>query len=104
MTFDRFVEATPEGIPPGWQHLGSGYFETLPKRILKTHEKPFTIGLGNCYYDHRDGGQAAGAYQALYERGSNSVRPDIRFLTGDQVYLDIGFDSLSRDRMKFDSA
>ena len=25
------------------------------------------------------------------------MKPDIKFLTGDQVYLDIGFDSLSRD-------
>ncbi len=97
VAFDRFVEATTDVIAPGWQHLRSGYFETLPKRIPKTHEKPFTIGLGSCYYDHRDGGQAAGAYQALYERGSDRVRPDITFLTGDQVYLDIGFDSLSRD-------
>ena len=95
--FDRFVEATGDIIVPGWQHLRSGYFDTLPRRIPKIGKKPFTIGLGSCYYDHRDGGQAAGAYQALYERGSKGVRPDITFLTGDQVYLDIGFDSLSRD-------
>lgn len=99
VVFDRFVEGAAETgeIPSGWQHLRSGYFETLPERIPGTSEKPFTIGLGSCYYDHRDGGQAAGAYQALYERGAPSVRPDITFLTGDQVYLDIGFDSLSRD-------
>jgi len=97
VAFDRFVEARQDIIEPGWQHLRSGSFDTLPKRIPKTGEKPFTIGLGSCYYDHRDGGQAAGSYQALYERGSEKVRPDITFLTGDQVYLDIGFDSLSRD-------
>lgn len=95
--FHRFVEAKGNIIESGWQHLRSGFFETLPKRIPTLSEKPFTIGLGSCYYDHRDGGQAAGAYQALYERGPDKVRPDITFLTGDQVYLDIGFDSLSRD-------
>src|SRR5690606_12737473 len=57
--------------------------------------KPFTIGLGSCFYNHRDGGQVAGAYKALYERGPEAVRPDITLLAGDQVYLDIGFDSLS---------
>jgi hypothetical protein len=95
--FHRFVEAKGDVIDSGWQHLRSGYFDTLPKRIPTTSQKPFTIGLGSCYYDHRDGGQAAGAYQALYERGPEKVRPDITFLTGDQVYLDIGFDSLSRN-------
>ena len=29
----------------------------------------------------------------IEERGDESLRPDITFLTGDQVYLDIGFDS-----------
>ena len=51
--------------------------------------------MGSCFYNHRDGGQAAASYKALYARGSDAVRPDITFLTGDQVYLDIGFDSLS---------
>jgi hypothetical protein len=97
VSFDRFVEAKNDDSVSGWQHLRSGYFDTLPKRIPGSGGKPFTIGLGSCFYDHRDGGQAAGAYQALYERGSSKVRPDVTFLTGDQVYLDIGFDSLSRD-------
>lgn len=95
--FHRYVEPTGNVVESGWQHLRSGQFRTLPERVPGSNQKPFTIGLGSCFYDHRDGGQAAGSYQALYERGSDDVKPDVTFLTGDQVYLDIGFDSLSID-------
>ena len=78
-----------------WQCLRKASFDTLPERLPAMNEKPLTIGFGSCFYNHRDGGQVAGAYRALYERGPESVRPDFTFLTGDQVYLDIGFDSLS---------
>lgn len=78
-----------------WQLLRNGQFDTLPLRLPADDSRPFTVGLGSCFYNHRDGGQAAGAYRALYERGPDAVRPDVTFLTGDQVYLDIGFDSLS---------
>ncbi|GAB1260467.1 metallophosphoesterase family protein [Aurantivibrio plasticivorans] len=94
--FERFVDPSEMTKPSGWMHLRSAYFKTLPSRIPTKSQVPFTIGLGSCFYNHRDGGQAAGAYQALYERGNDNVKPDVTFLTGDQVYLDIGFDSLSR--------
>ena len=81
--------------PAYWQDLRSGYFDTLPTRVPVRGEKPFVIGLGSCFYRNRDGGHAASAYKALYERGPEAVRPDVTFLVGDQVYLDIGFDSLS---------
>ena len=77
--------------------LRNGTFDTLPPRIPLKGKKPFTIGVGSCFYNHRDGGQAAASYKALYQRGSDNDRPDITFLTGDQVYLDIGFDSLILD-------
>jgi hypothetical protein len=93
--FSRRIEAIPGVLPESWQPLRSGCFDTLPARIPDKGAKPFTIGLGSCFYNHRDGGQAAAAYKALYERGADEVRPDVTFLTGDQVYLDIGFDSLS---------
>ena len=95
--FDRHIEAVAGINPAGWQYLRFGRFSTLPKRIPTQNQDPFTIGLGSCFYNHRDGGQAAGAYQALFERGPAKFRPDLTFLTGDQVYLDIGFDSLSTD-------
>ena len=93
--FSRRIEAIPCLIEEAWQPLRSGCFDTLPTRIPEKGCKPFTIGLGSCFYNHRDGGQAAAAYRTLYERGPDDVRPDITVLAGDQVYLDIGFDSLS---------
>ncbi len=94
--FERRVETNPAaGIPGGWQPLRSGAFRTLPPRLPRKGQGAFTIGLGSCFYNHRDGGQAAASYRALYERGNETVRPDITALSGDQVYLDIGFDSLS---------
>ena len=95
--FERRVEANPDiGIAEGWQKLRSGRFRTLPSRLpLKGSGDAFTVALGSCFYEHRDGGRAAAAYKALYERGGMSVQPDIAVLSGDQVYLDIGFDSLS---------
>ena len=71
--FHRFVEAKGNIIESGWQHLRSGFFETLPKRIPTTSEKPFTIGLGSCYYDHRDGGQAAAATPETEPAGSSNA-------------------------------
>lgn len=93
-----------------WQILRHGEFDTLPNHLPNKAERPFTIALGSCFYAHRDGGQAASSYRALYERGPEAVRPHVTFLTGDQVYLDIGFDSLSfikseiRDRVAEDYA
>jgi hypothetical protein len=78
-----------------WQELRSGRFETLPLRIPTENQRPFTVGLASCFYEHRDGGDAAEAYKLLYEQGDVAARPQLKFLTGDQVYLDIGFDSLS---------
>ena len=96
LEFERRVEANPDiGVSRHWQRLRSGRFRTLPSRLPLAGEGAFTIGLGSCFYNHRDGGRAAAAYKALYERGEQDVRPDVTVLTGDQVYLDIGFDSLS---------
>ncbi|WP_417227229.1 hypothetical protein [Amphritea sp.] len=93
--FLRRIEAVNGVREASWQLLRTAQFDTLPAQLPKSHQKPFTIGFGSCFYNHRDGGQAAGAYKALYDRGDEAVKPDITFLTGDQVYLDIGFDSLS---------
>ena len=93
--FERRIEAQ-HGVrsAPVWQILRDGQFSTLPDALPAVGAKPFTVGLGSCFYNHRDGGQAAASYKALYERGGD-VSPDVTFLSGDQVYLDIGFDSLS---------
>lgn len=96
LEFERRVEANPEiGLDRHWQPLRTGRFRTLPSRLPLAGERAFTLGLGSCFYNHRDGGQAAAAYKALHDRANLDVRPDLTVLTGDQVYLDIGFDSLS---------
>ena len=94
--FERRVEEDPKiGMVAHWQRLRSGRFRTLPSRLPLAGRDAFTVGLGSCFCNHRDGGRAAAAYKALYERGDPAVRPDVTMLVGDQVYLDIGFDSLS---------
>jgi hypothetical protein len=90
--FDRQVVQNGKAV---WQELRTGAFETLPASIPAEGQRPFTVGLGSCFYDHRDGGNAAEAYKLLFEHPDEAARPQIKFLTGDQVYLDIGFDSLS---------
>ena len=91
------VEEDPEsGSAPRWRRLRAGRFRTLPDRLPPAPgEEAFTIGFGSCFYDHRDGGRAAAAYKRLHARGGPAARPDVTMLLGDQVYLDVGFDSLS---------
>lgn len=93
--FWRRIEEVPGVLTESWQDLRSGTFDTLPTALPLLGQVPFTLGLASCFYNQRDGGQAASAYLALYERGAEEVRPSITILAGDQVYLDIGFDSLS---------
>ena len=96
VVFERWVDENPEaGIAPRWQRVRAGRFRTLPTRLPSAAGEAFTIGFGSCFYNHRDGGRAAAAYKRLYQRGEPAVRPDVTMLLGDQVYLDIGFDSLS---------
>lgn len=71
-----------------------GYFSCLPTAVPALNDKPFTIAFGSCFSNQDDEGQLASAYAALYERGDERFRPDVTFLLGDQVYLDIGFASL----------
>jgi hypothetical protein len=92
VAFDRQTSVDGKTV---WQELRSGSVDTLPLRIPEKGDDPFTVAIGSCFYDHRDGGDAAEAYKALFEQGGAASRPHVKFLTGDQVYLDIGFDSLS---------
>lgn len=71
-----------------WKTLEKVFFTTLPKRLPDINKKPFTVGIGSCFYTEHDGGDAGQAYEALYN--NEKLRPDIKFLAGDQVYADIG--------------
>ena len=78
-----------------WEILRSASIRTLPKRLplSASRAKPFTIALGSCYWPDQDGGRVGTAYRGLYERPRHPHdSPDLTFLTGDQVYLDVGFD------------
>ena len=81
-----------------WEVLRSATASTLPKRlpVHGSKRKPFTIALGSCYWPDHDGGRVGAAYRSLYEHPRHPHdSPDLTFLTGDQVYLDIGFDARS---------
>lgn len=78
-----------------WQLLSDGEFSTLPLTLPTTANKAFTVSLSSCFYNHRDGGRTANAFKSLYKRGNEQLKPDVKFMVGDQVYLDIGLDSLS---------
>lgn len=89
--------------------LARGSFWTLPNDVNDL-DKGFTVALGSCFYEEYDGGQVGTSYQSLIANDDAPARPHITFLTGDQVYLDIGLDSLSpipkevRDRVADDYA
>lgn len=71
-----------------WVVLETAFLTTLPLSLPAATEKPFTVGIGSCFYTKHDGGKAGRAYEALYK--SDEFKPDIKFLAGDQVYIDIG--------------
>lgn len=71
-----------------WKTVEKVFFSTLPTSLPASGEKPFTVGIGSCFYTEHDGGEAGQAYEALYK--DERLRPDIKFLAGDQVYVDIG--------------
>lgn len=71
-----------------YKTLEKVFFTTLPNSLPESGEKPFTVGIGSCFYTEHDGGDAGQAYEALYN--NEKLRPDIKFLAGDQVYVDIG--------------
>ncbi|MYA28081.1 MAG: hypothetical protein F4Z24_01880 [Nitrospira sp. SB0666_bin_27] len=109
---DRFYKSfTFKGLRPGrmyrayferwradvktWEILRSASIRTLPVRLPlhKPRAKPFTIALGSCYWPDQDGGRVGTAYRGLYDHPKDPHdSPDLTFLTGDQVYLDVGFD------------
>jgi hypothetical protein len=86
----------PEHVHCGdWQLLRKGSFRTLPTTLPNIPTEAFTVAISSCFYEHRDSGRTANVFKNLYDRGEQSVKPDIKFMLGDQVYLDIGLDSLS---------
>ncbi|MBC3767366.1 hypothetical protein [Neptunicella marina] len=92
--FQHYVNRPMYGVV-GWQKLRSGEFKTLPTALPRHKEQAFCAMLGSCFYEHLDQGSTAMAYKSLYTQAPAHHKPDIKFLVGDQVYLDIGIDTLS---------
>ena len=78
-----------------WLLLKTAYFSTLPLALPTSEINAFTVSLSSCFYEHKDYGQTAQAFKTLYANNDKVFKPDIKFMVGDQVYLDIGADSLS---------
>ncbi|CAN5833375.1 hypothetical protein BH20CHL5_BH20CHL5_10310 [soil metagenome] len=86
---------TLDGLQPGGRYplrLLEGGMEraaatatTLPDRLPTIDEPPFTCLVGSCFARDRDVVGAAGAAYAGLPAGT---RPQLKFLCGDQVYLD----------------
>jgi hypothetical protein len=80
-------------VPIGGLEEGAAYvvtaneararFSTLPLSLPPAGADPFSAVLSSCYFRSNDRGAAALARAVVRE-----VRPDIKFLGGDQVYLD----------------
>lgn len=67
------------------RHLREARVTTLPSTLPGKGEKPFTVLLGSCFYKPED---EDGLVGRTYHRLPDDRRPDIKFLCGDQVYLD----------------
>jgi hypothetical protein len=94
--FDRKLDPLAGFGDDAWQDVCSGEFRTLPQALPSASgSERFTVAFGSCFYPHRDQGCAAAAFRALHEAGPSALRPDLSFWLGDQVYLDIGIDSIS---------
>ena len=85
-TFFRVVHFT--GLPSGTVMIASANgaqarFSTLPAALPRVGQRPLSVLLGSCYYEKGDGGVAS-----LVQAITREVQPDLKFLCGDQVYLD----------------
>src|SRR5687767_3525848 len=89
---------TVEGLEPGRRYplrlvgdgteRATGTAVTLPERLPPLGATPFICLLGSCFAHYNDAAGAAGAAYAALPTGA---RPDVKFLCGDQVYLDAPF-------------
>lgn len=85
-TFSQVV--TINGLCPGTRMIASANeaqakFSTLPGTLPRFGDRPLAVLLGSCYYKKRDRGVAS-----LMKEITREVQPDLKFLCGDQVYLD----------------
>jgi len=73
------------GLRAGGELKANGSITTLPDRLPVASQRPLTVLLGSCYYGRED---KAGAVGQTYRSLPPEAQPDMKFLCGDQVYLD----------------
>jgi hypothetical protein len=78
----------PARLVDGVEVLATAELVTLPDVLPPLGATPFICLLGSCFAHM---GDAAGAAGAAYSALPDGSRPDLKFLTGDQVYLDAPF-------------
>ena len=76
------------GLSPGRKMIASANgtiakFSTLPAAVPCIGERPLSVLLGSCYFNKKDLGVGA-----LIRAITAQIQPDLKFLCGDQVYLD----------------
>jgi hypothetical protein len=92
----RYQRVLLDGLPPrttfqlmlldgAGRQLADAEVTTLPDRLPVAGEKAFTVFLGSCFHVGRDAGGAVGS---SFLRIPSGMRPEVKFLCGDQVYLD----------------
>ncbi|MCY7295763.1 hypothetical protein [Alteromonas sp. a30] len=69
-------------------------FDTLGESLLD-YSRGLNVAMGSCFSEQYDGGCVSRAYTGLYQANIEDMSPHFTFLMGDQVYLDVGIDSLS---------
>jgi hypothetical protein len=67
------------------RRVANGSVTTLPASLPVPGERPFTVMLGSCFYSRAD---AMGSVGNVYFHVPAALQPDVKFLCGDQVYLD----------------
>ena len=65
--------------------VASATLGTLPVALPGPEQRPFTVLLGSCFAQKRDGAGNVGRTFSLLPA---DLRPDLKLLCGDQVYLD----------------
>lgn len=90
LTPRTFYEAKliEDGLHPSGteKHLRSCSFRTLPTELPRTGGMDtFNVLLGSCFYKR---GDEAGNVGRTFAKLPSGHRPDVKFLCGDQVYLD----------------
>ncbi len=84
---DNLTQATAYNLAlrVGGQVRADGSFTTIPWRLPNQAERPFIVLLGSCFYR---AGDPEGRVGQTYKHMPEGARPNIKFLSGDQVYLD----------------